>query len=86
MVKLNQVAGVQEWHWQALFLAKQSTLAQEKDKHNETLMLYCCKTKKKKINRDISKLDEMKISINTNEKDKQKENQSSFSFYPWTKL
>ncbi|XWS70589.1 hypothetical protein CRYUN_Cryun03dG0059900 [Craigia yunnanensis] len=36
--KVAGVPGVTE----ALFLARQSTLAQEKDEHNETPMLYSC--------------------------------------------
>lgn len=41
MVKLNQVAGV-PGVTESLFLARQSALAQEKDKQNETPMLYSC--------------------------------------------
>ncbi|XWS17927.1 hypothetical protein CRYUN_Cryun33cG0110000 [Craigia yunnanensis] len=41
VVKINQVAGV-PGVTEALFLAKQSALAQEKDKQNETSMLYSC--------------------------------------------
>ena len=41
IVKINQVAGV-PGVTEALFLAKQSALAQEKDKQNENPMLYSC--------------------------------------------
>ena len=41
VVKINQVVGV-PGVTEALFLAKQSALAQEKDNQNETPMLYSC--------------------------------------------